>query len=340
MKDKSSNSKVYLTVDNDVKVYRSIKNHAFIRSVTISHESSPAIQSYLQSVKLHYFLLEYKLSFFLAGEVGQSLRRRELAAISLPKSRPSDTFCIHNGCLIMRLSKQTFQRAGLEGHKSKTPAETWDVVVNITRDAVPGSKSLQRLELSLANVLNQPITMLITVSDTVPEELMAHAQVCSRNELSEQRMTPSFNVLEKSLHLDRNTFDWEVLSEAQEELQTYLAVMTLPRSVPIQPDAYISTFSYDGGSETEITTTSIAGLISSSEVLKIVHSLMACESPWFSIQIHGFEGSPITWTGGDHRQSIASEHHTTLVSWRITTTDNKDTKKLAMWEIVGGNQIS
>lgn len=336
-KDKHHESKVFLTVENDTKVYRSVQSHPFNRVLDITYAASDAIDSLIASFRLRYFRVNFDLSWLLDGAVGAAMRSKQLSGISIHANNSPDSFCLHDGVLVMRLSRQTYQRAGLDGRRcSKTP-EQWDIRIDFSGAGFVGSKAMQRLEKSLTRALNQPIDMMVTLSDEadIPSELAGHERDCAKVVFTEPRRAPRFECLLRGLqHKEKKSSQWDNFHEEQEELQTYLALLTLPQTVPVKPDAYISTYSYEGGPLTEVTTTRFTGLLSSSQVVKLVRSLASMSgSAWYAIHIRGFEEPPITWAEGEHGTCIGGDNHITIVSW--TDADSESSRKLAMWEIVG-----
>lgn len=341
-KKKGPESKVYLTTGNDTRVLRSLENHPFFRSLTITHAASQSTAALHRDTQVTYYEVNIRLSSFLVGDLRAAMIGKQISGISVSGMQSGNHFCVHNGFLRMSLEKQTYQRAGLEGHRSNVNPDSWEVQVNIADEMFFSSKRFRQIQLSLSTVLNEEVRMRLALvtGASVPAELAIGQQSCLKTSQTESRAFPDFDfLLQMPLNRHDHSDHWDVFQESQEELLTHLALLTTPETVPRQQDPYISTYSYSGTSDVCMTTTKLEGFLSCHYVLEIIRSILSTGTlDWFSIQLLGFEDTPWAWTGREHGPCMGGENHMTILSWRADQSQEDKSNKIrhtAMWEIVG-----
>lgn len=357
LNQKEYNSKVYFTTDNGKRVRKSIASHPFNRTLIVTHPTSIALD--LSSVTTnHYYLPSLPLSAFLEGEFYAASHDGRLTGLSKSRIDSQDSFCIHKGIMRLSLMKDTYQRAGLVGEKSRMSPGKFNVTIDFTVKGFSGSKAFQRIKTSFTTVLTQVMEIYISLpsESPAPSVLQADWRKSERSSFTASRMVPSYEEIQ---HVTAKTADeglsFELLQERQEDTLNHLALLAIPESVvPSDLDPYITTYACpEPCTRQDVTTTKLTGFFGSEDVSRLVD--LIAEYPghgWIVLQVIGFAHTPVAWIGSEHGFTGAGENTITLLSTTPSSRQGpvetgsmdvdgqeemtgEEHRTYVMWEVVG-----
>ncbi|KAG5519483.1 hypothetical protein PMAC_002110 [Pneumocystis sp. 'macacae'] len=269
-------------------------------------------------------MLNVKLSWFLCDDVLNKLIKTEiLCALSMNHIDTDDVICINKGIIILSLTKETYEKAGLVGKPSAFSkiSSRWNVTLDMRDSSMKkGKKGFNRILWSFENNFLREFSFKISALNEddikVIEEVVGLSSRLAHFEDYEsgQILCPSFSYPEEIYDLDLNKI---IRREWAMEIYEWLGLVSLRADklrIQNKPGPYISTYHISNALEGEVMTFLWSGMISCTWILNIWTSLLNIQDMnWFSLTVNGFEDSPISWENCEHGYFYGGENTYTLL---------------------------
>lgn len=337
-KNKTHESKVLYTYNNDARIDQSISRHSLNRSISITYPSSNSNGIALPEAE-DYLIATLTLSQILQPVLLDLISSEKIILFSLNNVDTENAFCLIDGQLTLSLTKESYQRAGLEGKISKLTSGKWNVVFDLTQAGLDKSKQFRRLQHSVNTIL---IERFKVVSDLGNPSILSGLNCLDscdifplqRTQWKSDCLIPDF-LCDSEGMLDLSP-DKESFFETQEDVLTHLALLSIPQTIDVDQDPYISNYGCPAPYRSqEVTNLGLSGFLSSQYIKSILNTLRKSSLAWFSVQIKGFENVTHAWLGAEHGASFAGENCITILARSGRTDDAQPNKNLVMWEILG-----
>ncbi|BFZ64885.1 hypothetical protein YB2330_006038 [Saitoella coloradoensis] len=304
-----------------------------------------------------YWSVEIPLARFLEGAVlDELIKNGSLLALSDTQIDSQDTFCIADGVLRMALTKETYEKAGLEGHVSKFGKKRrWNVTADLKASSmVAGKKGFERLRWSFTEtLLSVPVRFTFALANPTPESIaLLTTHLCPGTALTtvepiirnppQALAVPSFTPPEGCTLGDDYWKEWalelhEWIALAQlgsgrlwdagtGRIDPYYSTYAPPPPNPSSPLTPLTHISYMGG------------LIPTTVITEIFDLLWANanDAQWWSLNVQGSEDAPISWDGRDHGRDKAGSGENGYTILRMGSREEVVDEEGLMWEVVGG----
>lgn len=192
------------------------------------------------------------------------------------------------GEVIVSLSKETHEKAGLDGNKSRYNQRIWRSVVDLKKD------SRKRLCAALERL--PPFAVVACHADAT-KELQAPFQ------------SKSLTLDSRAFSVESLEFSGDVKEEMNDALQYVGAVMSgvLLRQDQSQMKDFISDYAFPfklGENNVKSQTMCFSGMISAQQCLialgKVRHLIKENECEWAAVTVRGFDDAPISWGQREH----------------------------------------
>ncbi|ODQ54671.1 hypothetical protein SAICODRAFT_29364 [Saitoella complicata NRRL Y-17804] len=310
-----------------------------------------------QLPRMEFWSAEVPLGRFLEGAVLDGLIKNGfLLALSDTQIDSQDTFCIADGVLRMALTKETYEKAGLEGHVSKFGKKRrWNVTVDLKASGmVAGKKEFERLRWSFTEtLLSAPVQFTFAVAKATPELILvltthlcpgAASMMVAPNvrNPSQALAVPSFTPPEGCTLGDDYWKEWAL------DLHEWIALAQLGSDRLWDTDTgridpYYSTYAppppNPSSTPTSLTHISYMGGLIPTTIITDIFDLLwanASDAQCWSLNVQGSEDAPISWDGREHGRDKAGsgEHGYTIL--RMGSREEEVGEEGLMWEVVGG----
>ncbi|KAG4300931.1 hypothetical protein PCANB_002586 [Pneumocystis canis] len=311
-----------------------IERHPFNFSVELCLRKNDLKKvSFLLEKNTHprFTTLNLPLNWFLRDDVINKLIKTEiLCALSMNHIDTDDVICINKGIIILSLTKETYEKAGLMGKPSsfsKIPSR-WNVTLDMRDSAMKrGKKGFNRILWSFENNFQREFSFRMTASNEddikIIEEVIGLSSdfVKFQKHESGKIRCPSFSYPEKVDDLNLNKI---IKTEWAMEIYEWLGLVSLGAdrlNINDDCDPYISTYNLSNASEDEVITFLWSGMISSGWILNLWLSLQnISDIPWLSLTVNGFEDSPISWENCEHGYFYGGENTYTFLKLNSNNT--------------------
>ncbi|KAG4305145.1 hypothetical protein PORY_001315 [Pneumocystis oryctolagi] len=255
-----------------------------------------------------------------------------LCALSMNHIDTDDVICVNKGVIILSLTKETYEKAGLTGKPSvfSKMASRWNVTLDMRDSSMKkGKKGFNRILWSFENNFQKEFLFRISASNNDDIKIIEEVSGLSSRFVHfeehefEQILCPSFLYPERTndLHLDKT-----IKEEWAMEIYEWLGLVSLRADrlkVMNNYDTCISTYSLSNALEGDIVIFLWSGMINCTWILNLWESLKSIQDMnWFSLTVNGFEDSPISWENCEHGYFYGGENMYTLL--KLNCNNEKD----------------
>ncbi|KTW25783.1 hypothetical protein T552_03396 [Pneumocystis carinii B80] len=315
-----------------------IRRHPFNFSVELCLRKDDLSKvEYLLEKSNHprFINVDVPLEWFLREDVLDRLIRTEvLCALSMNHIDVDDVVCVSKGEIILSLTKDTYEKAGLEGKPSAFSRKClkWNVLLNMRETSMKkGKKGFNRVLWSFKNVFQRKFSFRMCVLDEdnigILEEILG-LSCCfvnfERNE-SGKILCPSFSYPK---HVDYPGIDRIIQEEWATEIYEWLGLVSLGSErlrIDLNNDPYSLPYHLSDASQDEVVRLLWSGMICCTWIYNLWLFLRNLNDiNWISLTVNGFEDSPISWENYEHGYFFGGENTYTILKLNSNTMDNND----------------
>ncbi|KAK9475708.1 ribonuclease P 40kDa subunit-domain-containing protein [Lipomyces japonicus] len=376
---KESQSKVYVTecpLASDVskRPHSIITNHHFNYGVDI-FVSTLLYENTLSSLSLfngqsaknwQYYHATVPLGAFFKDEfLNNYIKKRNCLVLSLGDIDSEDVYCIYQGKLRLSLSKESYERVGLQGKQSQFSKSRYNVQLDLRQpNFLPGNKTFDRfLKATQLSPLQNPVQFLIYIfsssasQDPLPPipqffNSTAYPQKFKVYNIQDQVQVPPLFPRTSSVRLqstsystvsakDKDAYQKEVHSEGLSHILEWVALLNLESNIVMSKNlnnnnslSTYSVFSDDDQTSVKLTRISFEGFLTSDNIYEIFKTLVSVipQDEFIIISVHGFEDAPVSWGSAEHGFLVGGENDYTII-----ITNSAKSKNILSFEVVGSN---
>ncbi|KAK6531389.1 hypothetical protein TWF281_008195 [Arthrobotrys megalospora] len=314
--------------------YTTIRGHVFNQQVDLllPDEVCELVQQRLdEELKpVQYHRIFMGLKDILEKEFyNHYIRQGNILLLSDGRIDVDDVYCLYDGTLYLFLRKETYEKAGLVGKQAAfggRKKERWVIELNLREPhMVHGRKAFDRLVWSFTNVFKQQIAWLfcdlhqeaIHFSDTPSESAVKGLTLPTVLRTVVPTITRSANPIKlatfaheiptkQSSEYTRTVFyDWAT------SVYEWLALASInadrlnitdsvdPLLSRYEPPTDDNTPEHHEGNISKISWRGFIPAEYIAKIFSIVQEIVSKEH-WYSITVHGFQNTPISWKGRQH----------------------------------------
>uniref|UniRef100_A0A060T021 ARAD1C13310p n=1 Tax=Blastobotrys adeninivorans TaxID=409370 RepID=A0A060T021_BLAAD len=304
---------VYICSKEDERPVELIRSHNVATRVEliVPHRVFSGIEKQLR-VNATRYSVKSTLRPFMSDEM-LSIIRKEPSFVALSDSRidHEDVIAIINGALIVSLTKDTYERAGLQGQKSARQKGQRYIVSYNLMDAKfgPGNAGYDRLLWVIDNTLSQEFEFNISCSSESIKGQFPAAN--SHNVKTDIHHLDDIKVP----HSDSDGMQWAG------DVYEWLALVSLGSdrlSANDDIDSYLCNYHLDDSSPGSMVRIAWSNVIFTSNFVETLYQTTK-SIPGSAINVFGWQDTPIAWNSIEHTFNSTGINNYTLYSHGATT---------------------